>query len=101
MAEQPAMKIPKDAAQIVFWFNGLPQPTSFLVKRKDAELLMGEYNRVLNTICADGEAGPVSFPVSFKSYPDGRGYSSETTFNAFHLRGITIEYPSIAIVGAI
>lgn len=96
MAEQPAMKIPKDAAQVVFWFDGLPQPTSFLVKRKDAESVMAEYTDMLNNVL-----GLVSFPVSFKSYPDGRGYSSETTFNAFNLRGVTIEYPSIAIVGAI
>lgn len=101
MAEQPAMKIPKDAAQVVFWFDGLPQPTSFLVKRKDAESLMAEYTDMLNNMPEDGATGRASFPVSFNSYPDGRGYSSETTFNAFNLRGITIEYPSIAIVGAI
>ena len=37
MSEQPNMKMPKDAAQVVFWFKGLPQPTAFLTLRDEAD----------------------------------------------------------------
>ncbi len=35
--EQPNMKMPKDAAQVVLWFKGLPQPTGFLTLRDAAD----------------------------------------------------------------
>ena len=36
---------------------------------------------------------------AFLSYPDGRGVRSESTFLRSELRGVTIEYPTIQLVG--
>lgn len=75
-------KMPKDAAQVVLWFKGLPQPTAFLVERDEADSVVRQFN--------------VGDPhIRFKSYPDGSGYRSDSTFLSSDLRGVTIEYPSI------
>lgn len=88
MADQPNMKMPKDAAQLVFWFKGLPQPTAFLTTRVEADKTVALFK--------DGNASY----LSFLSYPDGRGVRSESVFNCSDLRGVTIEYPTIQLVGA-
>ena len=86
MADQPNMKMPKDAAQVVFWFKGLPQPTAFLTTREEADKAV-----------ADFKAGS---DVSFLSYPDGRGGDEVVTFLSYpDGRGVTIEYPTIQLVG--
>ncbi|ALH23473.1 hypothetical protein AVV49_gp72 [Pseudomonas phage PaMx74] len=85
MSDQPNMKMPKDSAQVVFWFKGLPQPTAFLTTREEADKAV-----------ADFKAGS---DVSFLSYPDGRGVRSESHFLRAELRGVTIEYPTIQLVG--
>ena len=82
--EQPNNKLPKDAAQIVFWFKGLPQPTGFLVLRDAAEQLVKDF-----------QGGAEH--LTFLSYPDGRGVRSESTFRSADLRGVTIEYPTIQL----
>lgn len=87
MSDQPNMKMPKDAAQIVFWFKGLPQPTAFLTTREEADKVVAGFKH-----------GDES--VSFMSYPDGRGVRSESVFEVDNLRGVTIEYPTIQLVGA-
>lgn len=84
--DQPNMKMPKDAAQLVFWFKGLPQPTAFLATRDDADKAVASF-----------KAGE---DVTFLSYPDGRGVRSESVFLRSELRGVTIEYPTIQLVGA-
>lgn len=87
MAEQlqPNTKLPKDAAQLVMWFRGLPQPTAFLVARKDADVAVEAFRGGLD--------------VHFLSYPDGRGVRSESTFLHSELRGLTIEYNAIQLFG--
>lgn len=87
MADQPNMKMPKDAAQVVFWFNGLPQPTAFLTTREEAD-------KVLAGFRGGDEV------VTFLSYPDGRGVRSESVFAVEDLRGVTIEYPTIQLAEA-
>lgn len=84
--DQPNMKMPKDAAQVVFWFKGLPQPTAFLTTRDEADKVVAAYR--------GGDE-----VVSFMSYPDGRGVRSESVFAVEDLRGVTIEYPTIQLVG--
>ncbi len=84
--DQPNMKMPKDAAQVVFWFKGLPQPTAFLTTRDEAD-----------NVLADFRGGDEA--VAFLSYPDGRGVRSESVFAVEDLRGVTIEYPTIQLVG--
>lgn len=84
MSEQPNMKMPKDAAQVVFWFKGLPQPTAFLTLRDEADKAVEAFRKREETI-------------SFLSYPDGRGVRSESTFRVDELRGVTIEYPTIQL----
>lgn len=83
MSEQPNMKMPKDAAQLVLWFKGLPQPTAFLTLREEADKAVQSFK--------DGE------DVTFLSYPDGRGMRSESIFAGDELRGVTIEYPTIQL----
>lgn len=83
MSEQPNMKMPKDAAQLVLWFKGLPQPTAFLTLREEADKAVQSFK--------DGE------DVTFLSYPDGRGMRSESIFSGEELRGVTIEYPTIQL----
>jgi hypothetical protein len=86
MSDQPNMKMPKDSAQVVFWFKGLPQPTAFLTTREEADKLVAAFR--------------AEEPhLSFLSYPDGRGVRSESTFLRYELRGVTIEYPTIQLVG--
>ena len=82
--DQPNMKMPKDAAQVVFWFKGLPQPTAFLTTRDEADQVVAAYR--------GGDE-----VVSFMSYPDGRGVRSESVFAVEDLRGVTIEYPTIQL----
>lgn len=84
--DQPNMKMPKDAAQVVFWFKGLPQPTAFLTTRDEADKVVAAYR--------GGDE-----VVSFMSYPGGRGVRSESVFAVEDLRGVTIEYPAIQLVG--
>lgn len=84
MSEQPNMKMPKDAAQVVFWFKGLPQPTAFLTTREEGDKAMSAF--------ADGAEH-----VEFLSYPDGRGVRSQSVFRVDELRGMTIEYPTIQL----
>ena len=86
MSDQPNMKMPKDSAQVVFWFKGLPQATAFLTTREEADKVLADFR---------GEQ-PV---ISFLSYPDGRGVRSESVFARYDLRGVTIEYPTIQLVG--
>ncbi|UYA98738.1 hypothetical protein P9A44_gp68 [Xanthomonas phage vB_Xar_IVIA-DoCa5] len=86
MSEQPNMKMPKDAAQLVFWFKGLPQPTAFLTTRPEADKAMLSF--------AEGDGN-----VEFLSYPDGRGVRSQSIFRVEDLRGMTIEYPTIQLMG--
>lgn len=86
MADQPNMKMPKDAAQLVLWFKGLPQPTAFMTTREDADKAVAGYRH--------GDEY-----VTFLSYPDGRGVRSESAFEVDGLRGVTIEYPTIQLVG--
>ena len=38
MSDQPNMKMPKDSAQVVFWFKGLPQPTALYIVRCQASM---------------------------------------------------------------
>ncbi|UGL62870.1 hypothetical protein [Xanthomonas phage MET13-T1] len=83
MSEQPNQKLPKDAAQLVLWFKGLPQPTAFLVLREEADRAVQSFK--------DGE------DVTFLSYPDGRGVRSESIFSIDDLRGVTFEYPTIQL----
>lgn len=83
--EQPN-KMPRDAAQVVFWFKGLPQPTAFLTLREAADKAVEDF-----------KAGAQH--VTFLSYPDGRGVRSESSFNTADLRGVTIEYPTIQLAG--
>ena len=83
--EQPNNKMPKDAAQVVLWFKGLPQPTGFLTLRDAADKAVQAFK--------DGE------DVTFLSYPDGRGMRSESIFSGDELRGVTIEYPTIQLAG--
>lgn len=85
MSDQPNMKMPKDSAQVVFWFKGLPQPTAFLTTREEADKAVADFK-------AESD-------VSFLSYPDGRGVRSESHFLRAELRGVTIEYPTIQLVG--
>lgn len=85
--EQPNNKLPKDAAQLVLWFKGLPQPTAFLTQRDDADRAV-----------ADFKHGKEPF-LTFLSYPDGRGVRSESVFNMEDLRGVTIEYNTIQLAG--
>lgn len=87
MDDQPNMKMPKDAAQVVFWFKGLPQPTAFLTTRAEADKAVEDFKHGKNGF------------LSFLSYPDGRGVRSESTFNCADLRGVTIEYPTIQLAG--
>lgn len=87
MADQPNMKMPKDAAQLVLWFKGLPQPTAFLTLRDDAE-------KVKRAFVEEPRGS-----VTFLSYPDGRGVRSESVFACEDLRGVTVEYPTIQLVG--
>lgn len=82
--QQPNMKMPKDAAQIVFWFKGLPQPLAFLTTREEGDKAVQDY-REQETY------------ITFLSYPDGRGVRSESTFDRESLRGLTIEYPTIQL----
>lgn len=82
--EQPNNKMPKDAAQGVFWFKGLPQPTAFLTLREAADKAVEDF-----------KAGAEH--VTFLSYPDGRGVRSESSFSTADLRGVTIEYPTIQL----
>lgn len=84
--DQLNTKMPKDAAQAVFWFKGLPQPTAFLTTRDEADKVVAAYR--------GGDE-----VVSFMSYPDGRGVRSESVFAVEDLRGVTIEYPTIQLVG--
>ena len=84
--EQPNNKMPRDAAQVVFWFKGLPQPTAFLTLREAADKAVEDF-----------KAGAQH--VTFLSYPDGRGVRSESSFNTADLRGVTIEYPTIQLTG--
>ncbi|URA07051.1 hypothetical protein P9A47_gp83 [Xanthomonas phage Elanor] len=79
----PNQKMPKDAAQLVFWFVGLPQPTAFLVLREEANKAIESFQN--------------GYDVSFQSYPDGSGTRSESRFSFNHLRGVTIEYPTIQL----
>ncbi len=83
MADAPNMKLPKDAAQLVMWFKGLPQPTAFLATRDDADKAVSAF-----------KAGD---DVAFLSYPDGRGVRSESVFLHSELRGLTIEYNTIQL----
>lgn len=85
MSDQPNMKMPKDSAQVVFWFKGLPQPTAFLTTREEADKVVADFK--------EGK------DPAFLSYPDGRGVRSESTFLRSELRGVTIEYPAIQLVG--
>ena len=87
MSDQPNMKMPKDSAQVVFWFKGLPQPTAFLTTREEADKAVAFF-----------KAGA---DISFLSYPDGRGVRSESHFLRAELRGVTIEYPTIQLVGGV
>lgn len=82
--EQPNNKMPKDAAQVVLWFKGLPQPTGFLALRDAADKAVEDF-----------KAG--ADHVTFLSYPDGRGVRSESSFRSADLRGVTIEYPTIQL----
>lgn len=82
MNNQPKMKMPKDAAQIVLWFDGLPQPTAFLTTRVEADVVLADFR----------EDKPY---ISFFSYPDGHGVQSESVFSLYDLRGVTIEYETI------
>jgi hypothetical protein len=86
MASHPAPndKMPRDAAQLVLWFNGLPQPTAFLVLREAGD-------KALEDFTAGAEE------VRFLSYPDGRGLRSESVFLTENLRGVTLEYPTIQL----
>ena len=84
--EQPNNKMPRDAAQVVFWFKGLPQPTAFLTLREAADKAVEDF-----------KAGEEY--ITFLSYPDGRGVRSESSFNTADLRGVTIEYPTIQLAG--
>ena len=86
MSDQPNMKMPKDAAQVVFWFKGLPQPTAFLTTREEGDKVVAGFR--------GGDE-----VVAFLSYPDGRGVRSESVFAVEDLRGVTIEYPTIQLVG--
>ncbi|ATS92251.1 hypothetical protein JTY56_gp72 [Xanthomonas phage Bosa] len=83
MSEQPNQKLPKDSAQLVLWFKGLPQPTAFLVLREEADKAVQAF-----------KAGE---DVTFLSYPDGRGLRSESIFARADLRGVTFEYPTIQL----
>lgn len=83
--EQPNNKMPRDAAQVVFWFKGLPQPTAFLTLRDEADKVVEGFKR-----------GKEDY-LTFLSYPDGRGVRSESTFRVDELRGVTIEYPTIQL----
>jgi len=87
MADTPNMKMPRDAAQLVLWFKGLPQPTGFLALRTDADRAVRAFS--------DRED-----LVEFQSYPDGRGVRSTSVFATADLRGVTIEYPTIQLAGA-
>lgn len=83
---QPAAQtFPKDAAKVIFWFKGLPQPIGFLLTTKDADRLQ--------TAFTDGE--PV---LTFQSYPDNSGTRSTTTFPSAEVRGISVEVNSIQLV---
>ncbi len=77
--------MPKDAAQIVMWFKGLPQPTAFLTTRVEAD-------KAVDMFLSDNH-------LTFLSYPDGRGVRSQSMFACADLRGVTIEYPAIQLVG--
>lgn len=84
---QPNMKMPRDAAQLVLWFKGLPQPTAFLSTREDADKALADFR------------AEKPF-VTFLSYPDGSGVRSESAFAGDDLRGVTIEYPTIQLAEA-
>ena len=94
---QSNMKMPRDAAQLVLWFKGLPQPTAFLTTREEAERVVGDF------VLKVDQSGPASLKptdvMRFLSYPDGRGVRSESVFAVEDLRGVTIEYPTIQLVG--
>lgn len=77
-----AEKMPADAAHVVLWFKGLPQPTTFMVERVEADKIIRAFK--------------VGDPMlQFQSYPNGSGYRSDSTFQTSDIRGVTIEYPSL------
>lgn len=78
-------KLASDAAQIVLWFKGLPQPTAFVTTRKEADDAARVYR--------DGGHGAV---VEFQSYPGGE-HRSKTIVPASELWALTIEWPSIKL----
>jgi hypothetical protein len=81
-------KLQHDAAQIVLWFRDLPQPTSFVTTRIEAE----EAVRVFS-----GNSGPDSNrQIDFQSYPGG-DHRSRTVVPCRELRALTIEWPSIKL----
>jgi len=79
------MELPRDAAKLVLWFKGLQQPTGFLVLRADAEVALRDFKA--------GDA------LGFLSYPDGSGLRSESVFVRSELRGVTVEFPTLQLVG--
>lgn len=82
---QPApQKFPKDAAKVIFWFKGLPQPVGFLLIDKDADRVQEDFKA----------GNPV---LVFQSYPDNSGTRSTTTFDATEVRGISVEVNSIQL----
>lgn len=82
--QTPNKKMPKDAAQLVLWFKGLPQPTAFLTTLAEAETCL---ERI----------GDGADQMEFLSYPDGSGMRSHSIFQVADLRGVTIEYPTLQL----
>lgn len=77
-------QLPKDAAKLVLWFDGLSQPTGFLVKKDAAE-------RALQ-LFSDGVG-----LIEFESYPDGSGMKSVSAFSCEMIRGVSIEYATFQL----
>lgn len=87
MNNAPKSDLPRDAAQLVLWFKGLKDPTVFVVAEVDAQNSLDAFNKGNEF-------------VTFKSYPFmNAGVRSESLFLSSDLRGITIEVPTIKMVG--
>jgi hypothetical protein len=104
-------KLPKDGAQIVLWFRGLPQPSVFVTTRAEADRAMEDYqfytdfdsleDELERAAASDStQVTPRKRParkIEFMSYPDGSGTRSRTVVPIASLRALTIEFPTIQL----
>lgn len=87
MEQNSSRKMPAGSAVILVWFKGLPQPTAFQVTGKEAKAAMLSYHGGEDTM------------LRFVTIPDGRGLQAQNSFLVSELRGLTIECPTMTLVG--